>query len=339
MGDGRGAVRGGYAGSWTGVAWAAVTMAVTTVGPLAGQDAGYENLHVLDPDVTREDLNAAMIRNLRGLGLPRRQNEGCLFCHVGSMDRPASTWDFASDRKATKRKAREMMAMVEDINRRLGGLEARVAPDLEVTCYTCHAGRTDPRPIEDVLVEAYDAGGADAVVARYRELRERYFGADAYDFRVGVLSGIAQRLATRGAYDDALRVSALNEEVFPDDASAPMVSASLRVQQALREEDVDAALAEFERLRAARPEAVGWSVLDGIGWGYYRADLKDVAYRLFRKNLETFPDVYVPHESLADALWFDGRRDEAIAGFEAWLEHHPDHVMARRRLATLLEGG
>ena len=56
---------------------------------------------------------------------------------------------------------------------------------------------------------------------------------------------------------------------------------------------------------------------------------------VFRKNLATFPDQYIPNESLADALWFAGDQDEAIRMFESWLERHPDHAMARRRLTNL----
>ena len=56
---------------------------------------------------------------------------------------------------------------------------------------------------------------------------------------------------------------------------------------------------------------------------------------MFRRNHQQFPEEYIPNESLADALWFQGERETAIEMFEAWLEGHPDHAMARRRLATL----
>ncbi len=39
--------------------------------------------------------------------------------------------------------------------------------------------------------------------------------------------------------------------------------------------------------------------------------------------------------SLADALWFSGERATAIQMYEDWLERHPDHPMARRRLTNL----
>ena len=72
---------------------------------------------------------------------------------------------------------------------------------------------------------------------------------------------------------------------------------------------------------------------DLSGWEEKQAD----AVQLFRRNLRQFPDEYIPNESLADALWFLDEREEAIGMFEAWLEKHPGHDMARRRLATLRE--
>ncbi len=76
---------------------------VSLAGPVTSQaqDAPlYDNLHVLPQDISRDELGAVMLQNLQGLGLPRRQNEGCLFCHVGDMDQPRSSWAWASDDKA-----------------------------------------------------------------------------------------------------------------------------------------------------------------------------------------------------------------------------------------------
>lgn len=194
--------------------------------PGFAQDA-FENLHVLPKDVTEDELSASMLENLRGLGLRRRQNEGCLHCHVGDMEQPADSWDWASDAKPAKAKARTMMAMVRDINaQHLEKLETRLEPPMRVTCYTCHAGRTDPRPLPDVLAAAYGEGGIESAIARYRELRERYFGGDAYDFRVGVLAGVAFGMAGRGALDDAVALAELNAEVHPTEPAARRILAA-----------------------------------------------------------------------------------------------------------------
>ena len=60
---------------------AAAYLAVSLILPTASdaQDAAqYENLHVLPPDISSRELSEAMLQNLLGLGLPRRQSEGCL---------------------------------------------------------------------------------------------------------------------------------------------------------------------------------------------------------------------------------------------------------------------
>ena len=294
----------------------------------------YENLQVLPQDVSQDELNQAMLENLRGLGLPRRQNEGCLHCHVGDMERAPDTWDWASDAKPEKVKARAMMVMVNEINREhLATLEARIDPPVTVSCYTCHAGRTDPRSLEDVLRAGYRVGGIDSIVTRYRELRERYFGGDAYDFRVGVLAGMAFELAGSGAFDDAIALAALNADANPAKPAARRIWKQLRLGRTAQQSGIDRALAEFDHMRAS--EGVDPALLDGLGWGLYRQDQQEEALAVFRHNHQQFPDDYIPNESLADALWLQGERETAIQMFEAWLELHPDHAMARRRLETL----
>ena len=57
---------------------------------------------------------------------------------------------------------------------------------------------------------------------------------------------------------------------------------------------------------------------------------------MFKHNLAAFPDQYIPNESMGDATWL--LLDDlaaAIEIFDKWLAVHPDHAMARRRVATL----
>ena len=304
------------------------------------QQEQYENLQVLPQGISRRALSRIMLENLRGLGLPRRQNQGCLYCHVGDMERPVDTWDFASDEKRTKRTARVMLAMVSEINGQyIASLDDRVAPGFRVSCYTCHAGRTDPRPLPDVLWAAYRTGGIDSAVGRYRSLRQRYLGADAYDFRVGVLSGVAIQMADSARYDDALALAALNVEFHPDARRALGTQIHLRLERIAVEQSVDDALTAYDTQRAAMPAMSIPGLLDGLGWRLYRRGSQEDALAVFRRNIELFPDQYIPNESLADALWFHGERETAIGMYEHWLERHPDHEMARRRLVNLRAGG
>lgn len=303
----------------------------------AQEPAEYENLQVLDPDTTRDELGNVMLQNLNGLGLPRRQREGCLFCHVGDMDRPVEEWDFASDDKSEKDKARAMMRMVREINsNHLATLDERIDDSFEVTCYTCHAGRTDPRPLQDILRATYATDGIAAAIDRYHELRERYYGAGAYDFRPLVLVRLAGEFARDGAWDDALTMARTNEEMHPGVMLPARARINLDLARTFEEKGINGALDRFDSLR--RTEATGvvdYSILDRLAWGIYREDHVEVALVLFRKNLRVFPDEYIPNESLGDALWFSGDEAGGIEVFEAWVGEHPEHEMGRRRLLNM----
>ena len=326
--------------SWPGrVALGTLTLVLCCAPIVHAQDTSrvYDNLQVLPSDISEDALNRIMLGNLRGLGLPRLEGRGCLFCHVGDMDRPRDEWDYASDEKLTKRKARVMMAMVREINgEHLPQLEARIDSSLAVTCYTCHTGRTDPRPLPAVLLSAHAAGGMDSVETRYRALRRRYFGGDAYDFRVGVLANLAGSLAGRGAFDDAVAMAALNVDVYPDDATAKRSWVQLVLARTLYTDGVDAALAELEGMEPTLGSGVVTpGLLDGLGWGLFRQGRQEDAITLFRWNLAKFPDEYVPNESVAFALWDTGEEASALEILEGWLSRHPDHDRARRLLINL----
>lgn len=319
----------------------AVVAAATLSTPHTAQaqsSNGYENLQVFPADISRDDLLDAMLMFSRALGLPRRAGAGCLHCHEGDLSVPRGEWDYASDAKPTKRIARQMVAMTRAINaEHLAGLEERRFDDFQVGCATCHEGRVDPRPLPLLIAEADLAGGVDSVETVYRTIHSRYFGGSAYDLRVGVLAGMAQQRAEEGAFDEAIRLSVLNEDTHPGDASARRVTLSLHVMRALDTEGVDAALAVFDRLAATEdPDVLTFSILDGVGWRTYRLDRQDEAMPLFRRNREAFPDLYFTFESLVEAQRGVGEItvDEIIAAYEEYLEANPGHTMAQQQLTN-----
>lgn len=296
--------------------------------------AGFRNLHVLPEGITRAEMNATMLANLSGLGLPRRANEGCLFCHVGSMDVPSSEWDWSADDNPMKRKARTMMAMVADINDTyLARIERTTQGD--VTCYTCHAGRTNPMPLHELLTTRYREAGIEALIESYRSLRSRYYAADAYDFRTATLGSVAAEIVRTGSYEDAARVHEVNIE-YTDDPAARQGLIRMRMVEALETDGIDAMLATYRRLRADHPaEAYSPLLLDPLAWELFRAGQEDAGFRLFLLNYEEHPDSYVATEDLAWGHESLGNHDEAIAVAEAWLERHPGHELGLRLLAEL----
>lgn len=304
----------------------------------SGQDTpAYRNLQVLPQDISRADLTNIMLDNLSGLGLPRRANEGCLFCHAGSMEVPSREWDWASDENPMKLKARAMMAMVRDINEtHLADIERTW--EGEVGCNTCHSARTNPMPLTEVLLREYDAGGADALVRRYQDLRARYFAADAYDFRTHVLAEVASTIADRGRTDDAARVHQLNIDATEDpEANHGLIH--LRMVQALEADGIDAMVATYHALESEHPvEAYSPLLIDRLAWNLFRSDRQEAGFRLFELNFAEHPDSYVATEDLAWGSESMGDHQRALSIAEAWVVRHPDHELGLRLLSDLRGG-
>jgi hypothetical protein len=139
----------------------------------------------------------------------------CQFCHVGEEGMPLERFDFAVDEKRTKLVARQMMLMVEEINRRVDTIPDRTTPGVQVTCRTCHRGVSRPAPLFGLMLDAAVAAGADSALRAYQALRDEYYGSDAYDFRESSLNVAAFRLGRASRFDDALALLDFNERLFP----------------------------------------------------------------------------------------------------------------------------
>jgi len=101
----------------------------------------------------------------------------CTYCHVNKDDK----WDFVTDEKPEKNTAREMIKMVLAVNK------DTFRGNTEVSCYTCHRGRTSPVSIPSLPIAAAvsqpsatetkpgeakaaeDAPTADQILAKYLE--------------------------------------------------------------------------------------------------------------------------------------------------------------------------
>lgn len=173
----------------------------------------------------------------------------CQFCHVGEEGMPLERFDFANDEKRTKLVARQMMRLVQEINRRLDTLPGRAASGLEVSCATCHRGVTKPQPLSTLIADAGLAAGSDSAVRAYRALRERYHGRDAYDFGEGSLNTAAFRLGRAGKYDDAFALLRLNEEMFPRSSGMYVFRGNINLMKG----DTTAAEAAFREALARDP--------------------------------------------------------------------------------------
>lgn len=99
------------------------------------------NLKILPKNISEEELHKIMREFSMSLGVR------CGYCHVSEtvegQNRPK--FDFASDNKPQKNAARNMMRMVTAINENYIGKMIGTDHQLEqITCVTCHMGRTVP---------------------------------------------------------------------------------------------------------------------------------------------------------------------------------------------------
>src|SRR5690242_7344879 len=119
-----------------------------------------QNLKVFPKDIAVRALIDTMAGFTRALGVR------CQYCHVGEEGQPLSTFNFKSDEKPEKNKAREMLRMVGAINGDyLTKLASRRTPQINVGCMTCHRGIAQPRTLQQVVLTAYDSAGADSSIA------------------------------------------------------------------------------------------------------------------------------------------------------------------------------
>lgn len=174
----------------------------------------FHNLQVLPEDIEQRELVGVMRGFAMGLGVR------CWYCHVGEEGRPFSEFDFESDEKLTKKKARFMLEMTRYLNdERLPGLAEvgeRSDPAVRLTCYTCHRGRPVPRTLEEEIGHVIAERGVDAGAARYRELREEFYGQGAFNFGEFSLLGVAESLGGEGRVEDGIAIVRLNLEFFPE---------------------------------------------------------------------------------------------------------------------------
>ena len=215
----------------------------------------FENLQVLPKTISRRELMDTMRGFALGLGVR------CQFCHVGEEGAPLSTFNFKSDEKPTKHTARVMLRMVMAINNdhlsqldtiahMHEGMEHSPEDRVQVQCVTCHRGVSRPVPLERLLADVVADSGIDAAVRRYAELKGRYFGGFAYDFRERpLLTLAAQRMEQKDAAG-ALTLLRLNLESNPQSWMSQLSLGDAFVTLGQR----DSAQASYRRALAMQPD-------------------------------------------------------------------------------------
>ena len=220
-----------------------------------------KNLKILPATTTAKELQRTMQSFTSGLGVR------CNYCHVGEEGKDLSEFDFVSDNKPEKDKARTMLKMMKVINTQyLTELPGHSASSLEVNCITCHHGNAIPILLEDKLKKTYDQQGIDSTIKQYRALRDQFYGGFTYNFKEGTLLRLSDKISedtTRAS--DAMTILKLNIEMYPSFAFSYVHMASIyedmgnvqaaieNYQQAIKLNPKDERLKkQLERLQAKR---------------------------------------------------------------------------------------
>jgi tetratricopeptide (TPR) repeat protein len=136
-------------------------------------------------------------------------NVRCDHCHVEKTGGKKFEMDFAADDKEAKKTARVMLEMVATINRDYISRVSKTPP-IEVQCVTCHHGLTEPRTLNSVLAEEVDQKSIESAVARYHDLRHKYYGNGQYDFGETSLNQLSEALLAQKKDKEALAIMEMN---------------------------------------------------------------------------------------------------------------------------------
>ena len=194
------------------------------------------NLQIIPKDTPRPQVLQQMQAIAASLGVQ------CNNSHV--IEGRGGRNDMAADDKPTKKAARGMMLLSREINSKLPESIGK-APEAttRVGCATCHRGVPIPKQITDVVTDAASAGGAAAGLAKYRELREKFYGGQSYDFSENGLLATAQRAIAANKPDDALAYLQANVDYYPKSARSYLAMS----QAHLAKQDKAGAIKDLEK--------------------------------------------------------------------------------------------
>ena len=205
-----------------------------------------KNLQVLPKEWT----NAQVLPVMRGFAAALGTE--CGHCHVWfGQGNPMN--DMPNDAKPEKAKARVMLRMVMDINKTIGTEITKLGKSaneiVQVQCVTCHRGNVIPKQLVDIVADTASQSNAAAAVAKYRELRKEFYGAQAYDFSDTTLFDAATRAIAATKFDDAILYAQTNIEFNPRSARSHQVMS----QAYQRKNDMPNAIAAMEKAAALDP--------------------------------------------------------------------------------------
>jgi hypothetical protein len=173
----------------------------------------FTNLQILPKEIPKEELLKVMRGWTEALGVR------CTYCHAGPDN--LDEMDFKTDSKMEKRVARQMLKMVQAINKDyIATLPVDMMERDRVSCYTCHHGQaTPPLNLRETLSRMAAENGADEAIEHYQSQRKAHLDDGTQDFRERTLSAVASSLAQDGKLAEALKVAEANRQIFPSSSA------------------------------------------------------------------------------------------------------------------------
>lgn len=117
----------------------------------------------------------------------------------------------------------------------------------------------------------------------------------------------------------------------------PKPSIADEIHRVIESDGIAAAEARYRDLKANQPAAFAFNEneLNGLGYVYLRDGNTATALRIFRLNVEAYPDASNPYDSLGEAYLADGDTAQAIANYQRSVELNPGNTNGRRVLESL----
>ncbi len=114
-------------------------------------------------------------------------------------------------------------------------------------------------------------------------------------------------------------------------------SPSMEITRILVKQGVDAAIEKYHQLREilSATEIMPEYTLNNIGYEFMRKKQYQTAIKIFKLNVEAYPESFNVYDSLGEAYMENGTRELAIQNYEKSLELNPDNENGKKMLKKL----
>jgi tetratricopeptide (TPR) repeat protein len=117
----------------------------------------------------------------------------------------------------------------------------------------------------------------------------------------------------------------------------PKISIALTIGKIILKSGVDAAIKKYIELKLTKEDEYNFveSQLNILGYQLLAMNRVKDAIEIFKLNVEEYPNIYNPYDSLGEAYMIDGQNDLAIKNYTKSLELNPNNTNAVKMLEKL----